>query len=203
MLKHLDERRRDDTGFTLIELMVVVLILGILMAIAIPTFLSTTKSAKTVAAESNATNAATSEVSNFSTASGFLPSASGTTLDPAIPWNTNTVTSNAAANTVLALVGQGDGAVGGTWTVAPADATTTTPNVLILESYASTGQCYVVIDDQSLTTPEIGYFETNTGGCPALPAASPGAGTPTTGSASSHAGAWPTTLTWTSLYSTF
>ena len=45
MIKHLKERRQSEEGFTLIELMVVVLIMGILMAIAIPTFLATQGSA--------------------------------------------------------------------------------------------------------------------------------------------------------------
>ncbi|MGQ0519733.1 MAG: prepilin-type N-terminal cleavage/methylation domain-containing protein, partial [Actinomycetota bacterium] len=35
----LQKRRDDEEGFTLIELMVVVLIIAILLAIAIPTFL--------------------------------------------------------------------------------------------------------------------------------------------------------------------
>src|ERR1700677_737520 len=42
-----------DAGFTLIELMVVLLILAILLAIAIPTFLGVTKSANDRAAQPN------------------------------------------------------------------------------------------------------------------------------------------------------
>src|SRR5580692_2813512 len=43
----------EDSGFTLIELMVVLLILAILLAIAIPTFLSVTGGANDEAAQSN------------------------------------------------------------------------------------------------------------------------------------------------------
>jgi len=48
-----------DAGFTLIELMVVLLIIAILLAIAIPTFLGVTASANDRAAQSNLTNALT------------------------------------------------------------------------------------------------------------------------------------------------
>ncbi len=43
----------EDAGFTLVEIMVVLLILAILLAIAIPTFLGVTKSANDRAAQSN------------------------------------------------------------------------------------------------------------------------------------------------------
>src|ERR1700691_4616840 len=48
-----------EAGFTLIELMVVLLIIAILLAIAIPTFLGVTNSATDMAAQSNLTNALT------------------------------------------------------------------------------------------------------------------------------------------------
>src|SRR5680860_318774 len=50
---------KDDEGFTLIELMVVVLIIAILIAIAIPTFLGAQDRARDRGAQSNLRNAIT------------------------------------------------------------------------------------------------------------------------------------------------
>ena len=59
-INKLRERRRDgEEGFTLIELMVVVLIIAILLAIAIPTFLGARKRAQDRAAQSSLRNALT------------------------------------------------------------------------------------------------------------------------------------------------
>src|SRR4051794_4952115 len=59
MLRTFKERREDEEGFTLIELMVIVLIIAILLAIAIPTFLGARQRANDRAAQSSLRNALT------------------------------------------------------------------------------------------------------------------------------------------------
>src|SRR5438309_6593781 len=62
MMQCLRQRlHHEDEGFTLIELMVVVLIIAILIAIAIPTFLGARARAQDRAAQSNLRNALTAE----------------------------------------------------------------------------------------------------------------------------------------------
>jgi type IV pilus assembly protein PilA len=179
VLKLLDKRQRDDEGFTLIELMVVVLILGILMAIAIPTFLSTTNSAKDSAAESNATNAITNEMAYYDSNSQFT--ATGSTIDPSLPW-----ASSATKNDVYVTVGC-DSTAGDPSTFSSTCASGALPTAALIEAEASNGDCYSYFVDESSSTPYMGYnYNTSCPAAGSLPAAS--STNPTTGHAAQNQG---------------
>ncbi len=152
MLKHLEERRQSEKGFTLIELMVVVLIMGILMAIAIPTFLSTRGSANDAAGKANATNAFTNEKAYYASNQQFLAATSmdagGATLDNSLPWGL--ATTDAAV--------QGD---------VEADVTSTgtyTNNAMVIYALSRSGNCFYILDVETSSAAIIGYAATK-GGC--------------------------------------
>jgi type IV pilus assembly protein PilA len=95
-----------EAGFTLIELMVVLLIIAILLAIAIPTFLGVTNTAGDRAAQSNLTNALTEgkalyEVNDAYTGTNAAYTA-GTfsSQAPEFTWNLNTACAASAGNCI-------------------------------------------------------------------------------------------------------
>jgi type IV pilus assembly protein PilA len=114
MLRHLGEgkttkvRGREEAGFTLIELMVVLLIIAILLAIAIPTFLGVTGSANDRAAQSNLTNGLTEAAAQFQSSGQ----------------------SYAGISSLLAA-----SAPEYTWNAATAVCTTSTPNCISVQPY--------------------------------------------------------------------
>src|ERR1700692_384162 len=72
-----------EAGFTLIELMVVLLIIAILLAIAIPTFLGVANSAGDRAAQSNLTNALTEVKALYQNSASYLAGSPPVAMTPA------------------------------------------------------------------------------------------------------------------------
>src|SRR5207247_11216102 len=90
--------QRED-GFTLIELMVVVLIIAILIAIAIPTFLGARARAQDRAAQSDLRNGLTAEKTVYTDNSTYdATTAAMSAIEPSLNWNGAIVGGRAATN---------------------------------------------------------------------------------------------------------
>jgi type IV pilus assembly protein PilA len=82
----LAQDRKHDEGFTLIELMVVVMIIAVLLAIAIPTFLGSQGKAKDKSAQSSLRNTVTAAKSIFVDGNDYTNATPGalTTAEPSL-----------------------------------------------------------------------------------------------------------------------
>jgi type IV pilus assembly protein PilA len=135
-----------DSGFTLIELMVVLLILAILLAIAIPTFLGVTVSAHDRAAQSNLTNGMTAGKASFVAGQSYAANNAGeaTVLNSAEPSLTFAAGVSLNQNTLSEAVYKQTGA------------STNNPDVLVLAAWSNqTQHCWWAADVENTAPPTI------------------------------------------------
>ena len=96
---------REERGFTLIELMVVVLIIAILIAIAIPTFLGARQRAQDRAAQSNVRNALTAEKTFFTDGQAYTGSAASlAAIEPSLTYVTTAASMSTTGSVVYIAV---------------------------------------------------------------------------------------------------
>jgi len=134
----------DDSGFSMVELLVVLLVVGILLSIAIPTFLGTTNAADDRSAQSNLSTALTDAKAQFEAANqtyfingvqdstGFANLLTAAQLSLTFHVGSAGTGINQGSSGVLSVISVGVSSDG---------------NGLVLGAYSVPGNCFYVVDN--------------------------------------------------------
>ncbi len=134
-MRHWEGRRRPQDGFTLVELMVVVLIMAILLAIAIPTYLGARHRAENRAAQTNLRTADSALITYFSNNQGSfsgVDAQSMSTVEPGLSWT------DRLANVGQVATGSNNNGLG--------------DNAAIAVSLSAAGKCFWIMQVETPTS---------------------------------------------------
>jgi type IV pilus assembly protein PilA len=149
--------REPEAGFTLIELMMVVLIIAILVAVLIPTFMGAKSRAQDRAMQSSMHNALTAAKVIYSDHGDYTEA---------------TLTALAATEPALSFVAAGGTSPGpNVVSVNPVSA-----NYIVMAGQSRSGTCFFLSDDESTTGVGVKYAKSSAATCSASGA--PAAGDP-------------------------
>ena len=154
-------RLNEEEGFTLIELMVVVLIIAVLVAIAVPSFLGFRNRAQDRAAQADLRNALLAEKANWTDDAAFTTTeADLKSYEPGIEIETTAIgslTSDSDVAVYLSVSGSDD--------------------QVCLVKMSDSGNTYAIFEDATSTGGTF-YSAWNTSGTPACPSAGAGGSAP-------------------------
>jgi type IV pilus assembly protein PilA len=138
-------RSPGQQGFTLIELMVVVLIIGVLLAISVPIFAEARNRARDRAAQANLRNALTAEKAYFTDRQAYTQTAAELlAVEPALALDAAADSNPTKGSISYALVG----------------------NVIVLGTQSASGACFYLKDTPAGAAAGTRYGSDNSATCP-------------------------------------